>query len=445
MSTGKRDRSEGDLNQTDARRRWMADCLGGEAKRLLKEDETYFLRQSLSTPCLDVLESCHGSRISSIEGRSYLDFHGNSVHQVGYGHPKVVEAVKRQLDQLPFCPRRYTNMPAIELASRLAQLTPGDLGKSLFCPGGATAVGMALKLARVVTGRFKTVSWWDSFHGASLDTISVGGEAHFRRGMGPLLPGAIHVPPPSEEGETEADWLQSAEYVDYVMEHEGDVAAFVAEPVRTTAVLIPPKEYWIQIKEICQNHKALLIFDEIPLCLGRTGRLFACEHTGVVPDVLCIGKGLGGGVFPLAAIVARNGLDLASHTSLGHYTHEKTPLGCAAALATLDVIREEMLLDRAMRMEERARSRLRTLRSRHPIIESTTALGMLWGIRLVRTDGSPALAESELLMYRCLEEGLSFKVSMGNTLVLMPPLTLTDDQFEESMGILDAALNDLTG
>ena len=158
-----------------------------------------------------------------------MDFHGNNVHQVGYRHPRVIDAVKRQLDTLPFSPRRFTNAAAIELAERLAALAPDPLGKVLLAPGGTLAIGMALKLARVATGRHKTISMWDAFHGASLDAISIGGEAMFRRDMGPLLPGAEHVPPCDPRacrfgcgGTCDA---RCADYVDYVLGKEEDVAA----------------------------------------------------------------------------------------------------------------------------------------------------------------------------------------------------------------------------
>ena len=167
-----------------------------ETQRLLDEDARYFLHQSLSTPCLNALQSCQGAWIEDVEGRRYLDFHGNNVHQVGFGHPRVIAAIKQQIDTLSFCTRRYTCEPAIALARKLAELAPGDLQRVLFAPGGTSAIGMALKLARIATGRFKFISMWDSFHGASLDAISVGGEAMFRNGVGPLLPGCEHVPPP---------------------------------------------------------------------------------------------------------------------------------------------------------------------------------------------------------------------------------------------------------
>jgi 4-aminobutyrate aminotransferase len=157
---------------------------------------------------------------------------------------------------------------------------------------------MALRLARVATGRHKTVSMWDSFHGASLDASSVGGERMFRGDVGPLLPGTEHVPPPDAShcvfGCAGRCTLRCADYVEYVLEREGDVAAVVAEPVRSIPV-IPHPEYWSRVRAACDRHGALLVFDEIPQCLGRTGRMFASEHWGVVPDVLVLGKGWAAG------------------------------------------------------------------------------------------------------------------------------------------------------
>ena len=236
-------KSEGDLNLSPHRQRWLASNISPETQAWLDEDAKYFLHQSLSTPCLNVFQSCEGIYVEDLEGRRYMDFHGNNVHQVGFGNRRVIEAIKAQLDELPFCTRRYTNIPAIQLARKLTQLAPGNLNKVLFAPSGTAAIGMALKLARVATGRFKTISMWDSFHGASLDAISVGGEAIFRKGMGPLLPGTEHVPPPDPahcpfECGTQCS-LQCARYVDYVLEKEGDVAAVIAETVRSIP-FIPP-------------------------------------------------------------------------------------------------------------------------------------------------------------------------------------------------------------
>lgn len=441
-------RSEGDINLSAHRRAWAATHLSDITRERLEADARFFLHQSLSTPCLDVLAKASGAWIEDVEGRRYLDFHGNNVHQVGFGHPRVIAAIKAQLDQLSFCTRRYTNEPAIQLAQRLGELCPGDLNRVLFAPGGATAIGMALKLARVATGRFKTISMWDAFHGASLDAISVGGEAVFRQGIGPLLPGCEHVPPPDHRHCPfrcgQACNLACADYVEYVLEKEGDVAAVIGETVRCTPY-IPPKEYWQRIRAACDRHGALLILDEIPIGLGRTGRWFACEHYEVVPDMLVLGKGLGGGVFPLAALIAREGLNVAAHTALGHYTHEKNPVACAAGLATLDVIREEGLVEHARELGDDAKTRLDELATRHTLIGEVRGLGLLLGLELVRREGGGERAcdEAERVMYGALRRGLNFKVTMGNILTLTPALVLSRAELDQALDILEASLTDV--
>ncbi len=215
-------RSEGDINLSAQRRAWSAEHINAATQARLDEDAAHFLHQSLSTPCLNVLKHVEGAYIQDTEGRHYLDFHGNCAHQVGFANPKVIAAIKKQLDELCFCPRRYTCEPAIQLATRLGELAPGDLNRVSFAPGGTTVIGMALKFARVATGRFKFVSLWDSFHGASLDAISIGGEAAFRQGIGPLLPGCEHVPPPEPMRCPfrcgKVCNLTCADYLEYVLE-----------------------------------------------------------------------------------------------------------------------------------------------------------------------------------------------------------------------------------
>ena len=441
----KGDLSEGDINLSPRRAEWIEKNLDEETRKILEEDSRLFLHQSLSTPCLDVLKSCDGIHLENLQGRRLMDFHGNNVHQVGFSHPRVLAAVKDQLDKLSFCTRRYTNLPAIELARTLSDRAPGDLDRVLLCPGGTGAMGMALKLARCATGRYKTISMWDSFHGASLDTISIGGEAFFRAGMGPLLSGSEHVPPPDSYrcawdcgGECN---LKCADYIDYVLEKEGDVAAVIAETVRSTP-FIPSADYWKQVRESCDRHGALLILDEIPHCLGRTGRMFTCEHYGVVPDMLVIGKGLGGGVFPLAALIAREGLNVAADKALGHYTHEKSPVACAAALAAIDVIEDEELLQNATRIGKFALERLAELQRKHALVGDVRGLGLLLGVELVRDRQSRerATEEAETVMYEALARGLSFKLTMGNILTLTPALTITEAEMAEAIGIIDECL-----
>lgn len=434
-------RTEGDVNLSERRSEFVDRHLDEATRAILDEDARYFLHQSLSTPCLNALSGVDGSYMIDTQGRRILDFHGNSVHQVGHAHPRVVEAVKRQLDELAFCPRRFANQTAIDLAKRLADLAPvregGSNAKVLLTPGGTAAIGIALKLVRLATGRFKTISMWDSFHGASLDAISIGGESLFRDRMGPLLPGCLHVPPYEPEGVG----CGSADYIEYIMQREGDIAAVIAEPMRWTTVVPPPREYWQQVRESCDRHDVLLIIDEIPACLGRTGEMFCCENFGIEPDILVIGKGLGGGVFPMAAVIARGDLDIAGDRALGHYTHEKSPVGAAAALATLDVIEEEQLIARAQLLGRQTLAQLHERVGGLKIVHEVRGLGLQMAIEL-RRDSAKAIDEAERVLYDCLERGLSFKVSDGNVLTLTPPLTISEKEMNEAIEILEAAVRD---
>jgi len=442
---------EGDINISEKRKAWQENNLNDETWSILKEDERYFLKQSLSTPCLNVLKGAYGIYIEDLQGRRYMDFHGNNVHQVGFGNPYVIEAIKKQLDELPFCTRRYTNKVAIELAKKLAELAPGNLNKVLFAPGGAEAVSMAIKLARVYTGRYKTISMWDSFHGATLDTISIGGEAVFRQDAGPLMCGTEHVPPPDSYRRfmdigTPEEWeILWARYIEYILEKEGDIAAVISEPVRSTPY-VPSKEYWRIIREACNRHGALLIFDEIPHALGRTGKWFTCQNFDVVPDILCIGKGLGGGVFPMAAIIANEKLDVAADRALGHFTHEKSPVGAAAGLATIKYIEDKDLLNHVNEVGRFALETMNSMKDKHEIIGSVRGIGLLLGIELVknRTSREPAIEEAEEVMYRALSKGLSFKLTMGNILTLTPALTITREEMKKALEIIEECIVEIS-
>lgn len=432
------DRSEGDLNLGPARADWTARHIDAATKALLDEDARLFLHQALSTPCLDVIEHAEGIWLTDVAGRRFMDFHGNSVHQLGHGHPRVVDAITHQLAALPFCPRRFTSRVAIDCARRLAAVTPGDLNRVLFAPGGSLAIGMALKLARQATGRHKTISMWESFHGASLDAISVGGEAIFRRDAGPLLPGTEHVPPPALARRFFGDDARAADrladYIDYILGLEGDIAAVIAEPMRWTTVEPPPPDFWPRVRAACDRHGALLIFDEIPSGLGRVGRMFVTELTGCVPDMLVLGKGLGGGIVPFAALIARDGLNVAADRALGHYTHEKSPVGCAAALAVLDVIEQQDLIAHAARLGAQGLARLQAVLAGHPAVTGVRGTGLYFGVEL----DSPALAER--VMYRCLERGLSFKIGGGTVLTLCPPLIIEEAELNRAIDIVAAAV-----
>ena len=446
--------SEGESNLSRLRRRWAEASAHAETDALLAEDARWFLHQSVSTPCLAAVRKAEGIWIEDLAGRRFMDFHGNSVHHIGYGHPRLIAAIKAQLDALSFAPRRYTCETAVELARKLAEVAPGGLSKVLFATGGSDAVEIALKVARAATGRFKTVSFWDAFHGAGFGAASVGGEALFRSGpIGPLLAGSEHVPVydcyrnpfgyshTGREPHREVCGKVCAALIRTVLEKEGDVAAVVAEPMRAVPYIAPPG-FWQDVRRACDEHGALLIFDEIPTGLGKTGRLFACEHEGVRPDILVLGKALGGGVLPIAATLCRPELDVAGQWALGHYTHEKNPVTCRAALATLEIIADEGLVARAAELGAHALERLNALMDKHRLIGDVRGRGLLMGVELVadRDSRAPAGEAAEQVFYRALERGLSFKISMGNVLTLGPPLTISRDELDRALDILDESL-----
>lgn len=455
--------SEGDVNHSPRRKQWQSASLDPATRGLLSRDSAAFLHQSVSTPCLNGIARAEGIWIEDTAGRRYMDFHGNNVHHVGYAHPKVIAAIKTQLDTLSFAPRRFANDRAVELAealsSRFASLTATP-GKVLLTTGGSDAVEVAIKLARMATGRFKTLSFWDSFHGAGFGAASVGGESLFRNGraVGPLLPGSEHVAPfgcyrcpyghsVNAHGQPDIATCQlaCASMVRYVLQREGDVAAVIAEPARAVP-FIPPPGYWAAVRQACNDHGTLLIFDEIPTGLGKTGRFFAAEHDGAAPDIMVLGKALGGGILPIAACIARAGLDVAGDFAFGHYTHEKNPVTAAAALATLAVIDEEQLIDNAAQVGAYALERLRDMRERHPVIGDVRGRGLLIGIELVtdRMAKTPAADAAEAVLYAAMSRGLSFKTTMGNVLTLTPPLITTHEQMSHALNILEQSLCELS-
>jgi 4-aminobutyrate aminotransferase len=454
--------SEGDVNHSPRRKAWQNAKLDAPTRSLLARDSAAFLHQSVSTPCLNGIARAEGIWVEDTAGRRYMDFHGNNVHHVGYAHPQVIAAIKAQLDALSFAPRRFANWRAVELAedlsARFATLT-GTAGKVLFTTGGSDAVEVAIKLARMTTGRFKTLSFWDSFHGAGLGASSVGGESLFRTGraVGPLLPGTEHVAPfgcyrcayghqVDAQGQPDlaSCQLACANMVRYVLAREGDVAAVIAEPARAVP-FIPPPGYWAAVRQACNDHGALLIFDEIPTGLGKTGRFFAAEHDGAAPDIMVLGKALGGGVLPIAACIARADLDLAGAYAFGHYTHEKNPVTAAAALATLDIIEREQLVDNAARVGAYALERLQDMRLQHPLIGDVRGRGLLIGIELVtdRAAKTPAADAAEAVLYAAMSRGLSFKTTMGNVLTWTPPLITSHEQMSHALDILDQCLREV--
>ena len=440
--------SEGDTNLTSRRAEWQARALDSGTRALLARDEAAFLHQSVSTPCLNAIAKAEGIWIEDVGGRRYMDFHGNNVHHIGYGHPRLKAAIAAQMDALPFAPRRYACEPAVALTEKLAAIAPGGLSKVLFTTGGSDAIEVAVKIARAVTGRFKTLSFWDAFHGAGTGAAALSGEMLFRSGpAAPLVAGALQVAPfggyrcPYGHATAEASAAACAGMIDYVLSHDSDVAALVAEPTRAVPYVAPPG-FWARVREICDRHGVLLVFDEIPTGLGKTGRMFSCDHDGVVPDILVLGKALGGGILPIAAVIARPELDVAGGWAFGHYTHEKNPVTARAALTTIEIVEDERLVDNAARVGALALERMDVMKARLSAIGDVRGRGLLLGIELVRSrdtrEPDPDLAEA--VLYRALDRGLSFKTTMGNVLTLTPPLVVTETQMLHALDIVEEAI-----
>lgn len=440
--------TEGESNTSSVRAQWQRNNHHPKSASLLQRDSDVFLHQSLSSPCVSTIKCAEGSWIEDHDGNRYLDFHGNSVHHIGYAHPRVISALKQQLDDLSFAPRRFTCEPAVELAEKLAALAPENLSKVLFTTGGSDANEVALKIARAATGRFKTLSFWDAFHGAGFGSASVGGEATFRSHIaGPLLPGAEHVAPfscyrcPYGHRSIDTCGLACANMVDFVLQREGDVAAVIAEPMRAVPV-VPPPGYWQSVQQACHRHGALLIMDEIPTGLGKTGKMFAFEHDDIVPDIVTLGKALGGGTLPVAACIARTDLDVCGDFAIGHYTHEKNPVTARAALATLQVIEDENLVERAQQLGQYAMDRLSQNLQQCEIVGDIRGRGVLFGIEIVADTDTrqPGNDLAELIYYQCLSNGLSFKISQGCVLTLSPPMNITQTDLDCALEIVETAI-----
>ncbi|WP_270501040.1 aspartate aminotransferase family protein [Clostridium butyricum] len=438
---------EGDANFTHNRKLWN-DNLDENTVDIIGQDERVFLRQSMSTPCMNAVSDVEGCYIIDTRGKRYLDFHGNSVHQVGHKNKYVIEKIKNQLDELPFIPRRYTSDIAVKAADALINKTTSKNFKVLFTPSGSAAVGLALKVARKVTGRHKVISMWESFHGAGLDTISVGGEYVFKKDIGPLMPGAIKSIPyngyrnliNSDDNIKVSDFC--LDYLEYIIENEGEIGAILLEPIRATDTHVPPKEYFKRLRKICDENKIILIFDEIPTCLGRSGEFYVHQNFGIEPDILVLGKGLGGGIVPQAAVLVNKRYDVAEDISLGHYTHEKPAIGCAAICAAIEYIDENNLMENCRDLSQFAMSRGKELMNKYNCIGDFRIQGLLISFEFVkdRITKEKDTDLSERILYSSLEEGLSFKVSSGNCITWHPPLVLSKEELEFAFDIFEKAI-----
>jgi putrescine aminotransferase len=367
-----------------------------------------------------------GAVIRDAYGREYLDFAcGPAVFILGHRHPKVVEAARRELDRMPLSVRIMANEPMGELAELLAEVTPGDLQYVFLCNSGAEANEAAIKLARVATGRAEIVGMVGAFHGKTLGALSVSGREQYRAPFEPLIPQVRHVP--------FGDAAALAEVV------TSRTAAVILEPIQGEGgVVVPPDGYLRDVRRICDAAGALLIVDEVQTGVGRTGRMWACEYDGVTPDVLTTAKGLGGGVAPVGAAVARPHLWAPLIRSpLLHTTTFGNRLGWAAAVATIKVIREEGLLPRAIEIGDRLQAGFRRAAEGAPgLVVAVRGRGCLVGVEFA--DPDVALLVLSGLMQRRV---LAFSgINQATVIRFAPPLVATDAQVDRAVEAFSEAV-----
>lgn len=445
--------SLGNSWSTNVRLAPRADQLAAAEISLIARDDAVSFRQANATPALMSVVEAEGLWLRDASGNRYRDFYGNNCHHIGHRHPKVVAAIREQLDSLGFVARGLTNEPSIALAEQLVAHYPDRNSKVLFAPGGAAAVEIALMVAKVNTGRFKTVSFLDSYHGRSAGALSVGGAPRDRSPrLGPLMPGAFHVPPfywdarkpYASDEDRRLSAASSLAAIEAVFDQEKEIAAFIAEPIRNNPYL-PPSDYWSEVRKICDRNGTLLIFDDVPMGLGKTGKLYNCEHFGVLPDMTVIGKALGGAMLPLAAVIASSRLDTSDELNLSYYTHEKNPLSAAAGLATLSVIIEGNLPERAAHLGANVGARLAHFARHFSIVSNVRSIGMIFAIDFY--EAGPSKTAEQLAsetFYGLLRRGLLAMPVKGRTLSFSAPLTIDENELNESLDILEGTLNSLS-
>jgi 4-aminobutyrate aminotransferase len=406
---------------------------------LLARDAKAFFHQNGSSPCIATVTGGHGVFIELEDGRRLIDLHGNTAHHLGHAHPEIVAALKAQLDELVFSPRRYTNEPAVLLAEALTARWPGGPAKVLFATGGSDAIEIALKLARVNTGCHETISLEDSYHGHGFGAFGLSSSDTDMR-LGPFLAGRRHITPYWREDLGGAEKMLADMRRAFETSVTG-ISAVIAEPIRSNCH-VPPGGMWPEVRTLCDRYGALLIFDEIPSGLGKTGRFFAFEHFGAVPDAVVFGKSLGGGAMPISAVLADARLDTAPELSLGHYTHEKNPLSTRAALTMIGIVERDRLAERAERLGIYARERFAALAKEEPGIRGARGLGLLLAVELepaafpLAIRGNPARAVVEA----CAEDCVSTVSKGKDAISFSPPLTISEEEIDLSAAAIVRAV-----
>jgi taurine---2-oxoglutarate transaminase len=393
-------------------------------------------------------------------GKRYLDFASQLVNlNIGHQHPKIVAAIRDQAERLATIGPPMANESRSQLGRLLAEVTPGDLWMSFFTNSGAEANENAIKLARLYTGRQKIIARYRSYHGATQGGIALTGDPR-RWPTEPGMPGVVRMFDPytyrCPAGHPDpCPVCTGAPHLEEILQYEGPqtVAAVFMETVTGTNGVIPPPDGYLQsIREVCDRHGILLVFDEVMAGFGRTGRWFACENWDVVPDIVTVAKGINSGYVPLGAMIFRRHIAdwVRDKFFPGGLTYAGHPLACASAVASIEAFREEGVVENAAEVGTYLGERLRGLAEMHPAIGDVRGLGCFWGVELVKNRDTremlvpfnaagEAAAPVTRLSKAALERGL-YLMTHWNVIMVVPPLTITREEVDEGVTILDEAL-----
>jgi len=421
----------------------------------IQKYKDYVMTGFLKSVAPIAIERASGCTVWDENGREYLDcFSGISVVNAGHNNPRVIEAVKAQMDKLVHCSSYlYHVKPVADLAEKIAEIAPHGLSKTFFGNGGAEAIEGAMKLARLYTGKHEFISLHASFHGRSWGTLSITGNQGRKKRGGPYAPGIAFAPVPyayrslwPDDPERVAG--HCAKCLDDVIRFEtsGDVAAFIAEPVLGEGgIIVPPANYFREIKEVLDQHGILFVADEVQSGFGRTGKMFAIEHYGVTPDILVTAKGIADG-FPLSAFTTRPEIAAAYKPGDHLSTFGGNPVSCAAALANVRFMQDEDLPARAAETGQYAMKKLRGLQKENSTIGEVRGMGLMIGVELVRDDKlTPANAEAEALRDALLKRGVLVGVGgvYGNVVRFQPPLVITKEQIDRAIEVFASSLQEV--
>jgi 4-aminobutyrate aminotransferase len=399
-----------------------------------------------------VVESAEGAHLHTVDGRDVLDFGcGISVTNLGHRHPAVVAAVHAQVDRLWHTSVTAYHPQMIEAAASLVSITPPSLDQVFLTNSGAEAVEGAMKLARRATGRSEIIAFVGGFHGRTYGALSLtASKAGYRRGMGPLLPGVHHIRYPycfrycSHPKDAVCDLVEQELQLLFSTTTAPDtVAAIIVEPVQGEGgYVVPPATFMPMLRKVCDDHGIMLVADEVQSGFGRTGRMFAVQHTGVEPDIMCLAKALGNGM-PIAAFVARHRVMSAFHEGEHGTTYGGNAVACAAAVAVIDTMVREKIPERADRLGRPVMERMRKLQAEVPALADVRGLGLMIGLEFT-LNGVPAADLVDRIATNALAHDLlllSCGID-GNVIRLIPPLTIPQAELDAGLDILEAAIRE---